>query len=450
MPEENLVILKNEDITLESALKKGAPGPAPQLSTPTAILVVHGIGDQLPLETLDDFGRGLVSEYKALYPDLKIRLEHIVATKSGDDGSHWFENVVRVHLGDLKYIDLYEYYWANYTQDLASFNDIRRWLNGVVAGSKKFYDKIAALDEKFSGGGPFFNKKGKFMAWKYSLFLKSVTYIFPLVQTILKAILWALSFIPVLGKALQNYFQSFYKDAESNLSNVVGDIVVYNVSDPKSKYYCVRRQILDGAVSALTYLIEKTDIAEQTTSLSYPSVIMAGHSLGSQVSFDAINKLNLLVNKGLIRNYDDTGACMLNGHPGRKISSQLKGYITFGSPLDKIAFFLREMVADEKYIRQQLLDNYHGFKQKDWSQESHILHSKLPYEYLQNPLNRLFDDIPWRNYYDKRDYVSGSLDYYDKLTNIDCGFESNWRGFTHSYYWSCPGFYRDIIQQYLN
>ena len=30
----------------------------------TAILVVHGMGNQLPLETLDQFGRGLIKSFK--------------------------------------------------------------------------------------------------------------------------------------------------------------------------------------------------------------------------------------------------------------------------------------------------------------------------------------------------------------------------------------------------
>jgi hypothetical protein len=40
--------------------------------------------------------------------------------------------------------------------------------------------------------------------------------------------------------------------------------------------------------------LEKTD----GNKLSYPSVFVAGHSLGSEIAYDAINRINLLANAG--------------------------------------------------------------------------------------------------------------------------------------------------------
>ena len=64
-------------------------------------------------------------------------------------------------------------------------------------------------------------------------------------------------------------------------------------------------------------------------------------------------------------------------------------------------------------------------------------------------LERLLEDIPWRNYFDNKDYVSGALDYYHKLVNIDCRYTCGTFGFTHSYYWEDERFFKDVINNYL-
>jgi hypothetical protein len=93
-------------------------------------------------------------------------------------------------------------------------------------------------------------------------------------------------------------------------------------------------------------------------------------------------------------------------------------------------------------LRQQLLDAFHGFKQRKWD------YSQSPDFLLLNPcLKRFLEDVNWRNYFDNHDYVSGGLDYYQKLTNINCQFPK--KLFTHSDYWECGNFYKDIINKYL-
>jgi len=57
--------------------------PAEWVTKDTAILVVHGIGNQFPLETIDEFGRGLVAQYQALFPG-EISLSHHVVPKDDD------------------------------------------------------------------------------------------------------------------------------------------------------------------------------------------------------------------------------------------------------------------------------------------------------------------------------------------------------------------------------
>jgi hypothetical protein len=99
----------------------------------------------------------------------------------------------------------------------------------------------------------------------------------------------------------------------------------------------------------------------------------------------------------------------------------LCGLITFGSPLDKMAFFFREQTKKEQYLRSQIIKHFHGFKQRPWSEQQTDGAKRL----VATPqlFSRLFDDIRWRNYHDRGDLVSGSLDYYEKVANVDCRFQ---------------------------
>lgn len=455
------------------------PGDVQWVTKNTAILVVHGIGNQLPLETLDQFGRGLISQYRKVFEE-EFTIRHEVVAKKSDDGA-WFDNVLRMQKeGSEHFIDIYEYYWADYTEDKASWKDLNTWLQGVVNGAEKFYKRNAQIGEQYRDKSPFFDTKtGRFKVGTYRLFMSAVSKVFISVDLLWRLVIGLVSLIPFLGKLADSLLQSYADSMIHDLTNILGDIAVYNVVDPKSKFYAVKRRVLDGAVKAITYLVERPaedgfdikaltdkykedklrkegDQAEKLNQelsiklsnqeLYYPAVIIAGHSLGSQVSYDAINKLNLLVNKEGVLNYDKNGVCKFNKH--NTLKEQLCGFITFGCPLDKIVFFLRENVPDEAYLRQQILDNYHGFKQRklDFDNNGKTNKAYLP---VPTDLKKLLDKIQWRNYYDNKDYVSGGLDYYTGLTNIDCQFKAGTFGFTHGNYWECDNFYIDIICNYL-
>ncbi|MDN3581279.1 hypothetical protein [Mucilaginibacter flavus] len=453
------------------------------VSKNTAILVVHGIGNQLPLETIDQFGRGLIQQYRAEYRE-GFSISHKIVSKKSDDNGVWFDNALRLQKDDSEYfIDIYEYYWADYTEDKASWKDLNTWLQGVVNGAEKFYKRNGQIGEQYKDKSPFFDTKtGKFKVGIYRFFMSVVSKVFLFIDMIWRIIIWLISLIPFLGKFADSLLQSYADTIVHDLTNILGDVAVYNVVDPKSKFYGVRRKILDGAVKAIKYLVERPadddfdlqavvdkvkenklglntveksaldeelELELRCQHLFYSSVVIAGHSLGSQVAYDAINKINLLVNEGELLNYDKNALCKFGDEEhAHMLSEQLCGFITFGCPLDKIVFFLRENVSDNEYLRQQFLDNYHGFKQRPLNTANS---EKTNKKYMRLPCNmeKRLDAIKWRNYYDSKDYISGGLDYYTKLTNIDCRFKAGTFGFTHSYYWDCPRFYADIIDNFL-
>lgn len=414
----------------------------------TAILVVHGIGNQLPMETIDQFGKGLVKQLKACYERTTGQsffehfvVEHVIVNKKADEGARdWFDNVVRIRKRDdltAPAIDIYEYYWAYYTEGKADWSDINQWLQGVVKGADKFYKRNMDF-AKAAGDRSLLTYYQGQTNWKYFLFIRLIAQVVVGGRLLIDFIVKLLSLVPVLGSLIGSFVSNYITREKNAIANILGDVIVYNVTDTKSKYYAVRREILDGAVRAIKFLLEKKkSVAEAVQCFeqdAYPSVIVAGHSLGSQVSYDALNRINFLINK--------------NGIKCRSVGDKLKGFVTFGCPLDKIAFFLRENIPDEQFVRQQLLNNFLGFKQKDWN--AGVVQPEDFFQ-IENTLVKNLEQVKWRNYYDEKDYVSGNLDYYSGLTNIDCQFDrKGFFAFTHGDYWTCDLFYQDFIIEFLS
>jgi len=425
----------------------------------TAMLVIHGIGSQKPLETLDQFARSLITSFGES-PE-RFKISHRVAQRSGQGQDFWYENFIRIEKKSTfnsHHLDIYEYYWAHQTQDLATTGDINNWLNKVATEAESFYQRNVKLSAKEKSS--FFTKRGEFKSIRYRFFLKFAARVIPLVQKIIYLFCYLFSRFPFLGKLLYPSVERMKKRMRSNFENIVGDIVVYNSPDAKSKFYEFRKSILDGAVSTLQYLLEPDDEAEGR--FRYNRVIVAGHSLGSQISFDAINRITHHVSMENLKGYNADGSIAdeyreFTGEKYTSVDDVLTGLITFGSPLDKIAFFLWEKAGQNQYLRAQILRNYHCFKQRDdlfepggyLCRKADVEDFEIPE--LDSPFRPLFDNIKWYNFYDRRDYVSGHLDFYDqdKVQNIDCEFDSKFYEFTHSWYWREKKMFSKIINDFL-
>lgn len=419
------------------------------VSHDTAILVVHGIGNQYPLETLDSFGRGLIDTY--YQTGYKLSIEHRLAKKKkADTAAPWFDNFLRIRCPELSeyYLDVYEYYWAPETEGQATFKDLNRWLTNVTNGARKFYKNNVRFAKENEDRSVFI-KGGEFSAFKYWFFVNLVPNIIITFNWLLDGIIKIVSSIPGIGALLSLVIQGKIDSTLEKLSNVLNDVSIYNTTDPKSRFFSIKNCILDGAVDALRYLLEAhQEEAANKLAFNYGGVLVAGHSLGSQIAFDAINRINHLINQGEVVGYDQKGNSALSDDQ-KSVAERLKGIVTFGSPLDKIAFFFREQVSQDEQLRSQMLSYYHGFKQRDWIRLQTSDDGAKEHFIIQSHRQRLFEDIHWRNYWDAHDYVSGALDYYKDVVNVDCRFDARWHSFTHSRYWDCSGMYLEIINYYL-
>jgi len=412
---------------------------------PAAMLIVHGIGHQRPLQTLDAWARGLADALAAAGHD--VHIEHRAAAKHSTSSPKnlWFDNHLRLTAGEGSApIDLYEYYWAHCTEDRAGFRAITRWLGGVVRGARAFYAENKALAASYEHAGTFFFKEdGTFRSFRYWLIVGGIGTLLVLGSTLWAALRQTLALIPFLGPLLARLMDGMASRVQdghaSGLTNLLGDVVIYNTSDEKSAHYAARQKILNGAVSALCYLLEP----REGSGWAYRHVLLAGHSLGSQISFDALNRINFLVQQGALRGFRPDGSIDPTcPHPGfSHISGLFAFYATFGSPLDKIAFFLRDRAEQSEVLRAWMLANFHGFKQRPWTT------APLPGGFrFSCGFTRLLDQIPWVNYHDSKDAVSGALDFYHPLTNVDCGFHGSGPiPFTHGDYWTCRAFFADVL-----
>jgi len=153
-----------------------------------------------------------------------------------------------------------------------------------------------------------------------------------------------------------------------------GDVAIYVDSNKLDRFYNIRREIKQIASDSVARIY--TARSADDSSWEYSRIAIVGHSLGSVIAYDTLNKL---------LNLDDiTG----NHVDVEKRTCLLE---TFGSPLDKIAFFFTIQGKETFHIREQLA----------------AVVQPLIQSYAK------FRTFPWVNVYSRNDIVSGSLQFYD-------------------------------------
>ncbi|MDD8018477.1 MAG: hypothetical protein PHP42_08890 [Bacteroidota bacterium] len=373
----------------------------------TAVLVIHGIDEQLPFQTLDEFTSTLWNVMEQRNDTSLLPGHHCIVQRQG-----WIENYISLESGARanSTVDVYEYYWAYKAERHVALGDIVEWLIATSDGAQKYYKENEKLAETYEGTGvKAFSKK----TFKKRWYLKQLGWLMRVLSFVPSVLsTWIAHNLSWLIMVLNPVMQW----VEQQMIDYIGDVVIYTSADKRSKFYEVRADILNGAVDELTALLNDP---------KYTQVIVAGHSLGTVIAFDALNRINHEMNTGTV---------------DRKLARKITGFVTFGSPLDKIAFFFREHTPNEEYLRRQILNHYHSFKAKPLTEQPN------PKE-LSNPFLPLLDHVYWINFWDPEDKVSGQLDFYRVDKNIQLALEKNVLS-AHTAYWQHQEMYRIILDRW--
>ncbi|MBL0387300.1 hypothetical protein JJB07_11620 [Tumebacillus sp. ITR2] len=336
-----------------------------------AILITHGAGEQGELDTLDVFARNLIQSLQdSRGQGLKLTHRRLHGAKGGED---------YVQLTDSGRpgweVDLHEFYWASLTERQISFRETLDWVDTASNGAG-LYEVGWALRGMSSLGRLGEKLMPKWLDGAYRL---------------------------LMGKATQL------------VVDYLGDVAVYTAGDLRSKWYGVREDVLNGAMEKLLTLINE----------EYDRIILVGHSLGSVVLYDALNRLNLLMN--------DDAVLAAKRH-------KLFELITLGSPLDLTALYLSERIAEEEYVKRLILDNVNGFRRRGLN--PHAPEGMV----LGSTVVDCLTELRWTNYWDLRDPIGGPLSQYDGVENVQTDNGRSW-GLAHLGYFENLQIYREAIDR---
>ena len=402
-----------------------------QSAARTAILIIHGIGQQNPLETLDQFARGLKRSLDQYYkPDWggEYSVTHRqVNYCSPQLRELWFENYIALEAEEnMPAIDVYEYYWAHHMTGEADVSDIVDWLKEVSSYARRYYQKnpkkpdgegsgvkhgeSARLKNLFEPSGEF-HENGYLRNFGLLLRLYLVVYDY-LKDSVFRG--WP--FIRML-------FDFVSRKLNRLIVDYFGDVVVYTTMDRKARHYDIRNKILRHGRLEIEALLSNED---------YDSVIIAGHSLGSVIAYDLLSRLHV------------APVAEDDAEEWQRALLKIRGLITFGSPLDKIAFFFRQQVGKNAYIHRQMLNNLHGFKKSPLDDPDYDPGMEEFSEVKNEVVNNL-DHVKWINYFDRQDPVSGHLDLYkvDKNRQLEM---NELFGVAHVKYWDFDEMYIDMLE----
>ena len=157
------------------------------------------------------------------------------------------------------------------------------------------------------------------------------------------------------------------------LVEYVGDVTAYVASNKVDRFDELRAKIKALAKQSLSAVYSVK--SPGANAFEYGKICVVGHSLGSVIAYDTLNRLIA----------DDA----LSGSPAQVVD-RTRLLLTFGSPLDKTAFFFSIMGKTTRHIREQLA-----------SVVQPLIESR-----------QVRDQIEWVNVFSRNDIVSGSLDFY--------------------------------------
>lgn len=167
----------------------------------------------------------------------------------------------------------------------------------------------------------------------------------------------------------------------SFLIQYLGDVAIYVSPHLVDRFFDLRVRIRNVVWRAARAVYSYRD----ATGFVYDDVIVAGHSLGSVVVYDALNRL---VNDDDLADESDALFCDDAPVENLCVSARTRLLLTFGSPLDKTAFIFAQ-------------HDPHGGTERDALAAS------------VQPLIAREREFRWVNVWTRFDILGGCLDFYD-------------------------------------
>jgi pimeloyl-ACP methyl ester carboxylesterase len=390
----------------------------------TAFMVIHGSGPHRPFETVGSFAVGFWGLLQK-EEGLNIQWTHKLRRRDG-----WIESYISLTSEGKPSVDFYEYYWDCYMVRDVTIGEAMEWLDEASAGARRFYkEDMPARAECYKNLGIDLFKDGEFEPGGY--------------KNILGVSEWLLR--------LRLLLRPFWGWRSKTLDTLIGDVVIYTKSDVRSGNYDIRQKMLSGAIDELGTLL-KNDY--------YGQVVVVGHSLGSIIAYDAVNRIALDMST--------------DGGLSPALAPKFAGLVTLGAPLDKTAFFFQyRLLSAEDQARWRKKGSPPGNGQT--AQEStSSTKTKPPKNFVQNeitlhlhsfkrlalsidekaidisdPIEPYLDKAIWLNFHHQKDRISGHLDAYRDVRNIECQEVCKDLNEAHAFYWIWEKMYADIASQFF-
>lgn len=245
----------------------------------TAIVVVHGIGQQRPLQTQKEIVRA-------------IREECITQNISFSLGKT-DDTTCKVLVNGAE-LDIIEVFWADHTENRISGLESLYFIGElytkgilVLFNYKKYLTKSMFGTEK-----------------QLKISLLTILKFSSLVLVIILGLMGLITFLPTI--LLLTLFPILIYMLDNILKKYIGDFAAYSIATNRTfrKYSAVRGSIQTRCETILTKAFNE-----------HENVIVVSHSLGSVIAYDCLNNI---LDKGPLTNFHS--------------------FVTVGSPLDKIEF----------------------------------------------------------------------------------------------------------------
>ena len=347
-----------------------------QEARPSAVLVFHGMGEQVKFETISAVASAIQDEARAqggVTQDLAVHLSYV-----GDQFVARAEIAWRDAQGGSHQVHVYEAYWAPLTEGRVSYWDTLTFLiqaawNGLryswPLGSRTFQRWIFGGPQVLPIGGSTFPG----LLAVAAVLLAQVGVIVGVSLRLAQMLFTLVSRQPMLQMSAKEWsvlsIASIVAFVLYRLMvEYVGDVAAYVSPYKSSKFDELRKRIQKVG----------WDVGKVIYGLDYARIVMVGHSLGSVLAYDTLNALMNLENSG-------TGSI-------QPVLARTPALITFGSPLDKTAFVFR--IQREDWIREQMAAAMQPLI--------------VDYAEYRPP------SFTWVNLWSPWDVISGALDYYDR------------------------------------